>query len=61
MRALEAHARLSANGTLQVADIGLKGCIMKPAGILLSVSSEHPITRRSYFVYWKKGKFRRVS
>jgi hypothetical protein len=44
-----------------LADMDLKGCIMKPAGILLSTSSEHPMTERSYFTFWRKEKSRRVS
>jgi hypothetical protein len=38
----------------------LKGCIMKPAGLLLSVSSAHPIIGRSSFIYWRKANFRKV-
>ncbi|KAJ6003867.1 hypothetical protein N7540_013149 [Penicillium herquei] len=38
----------------------LKGCIMKLVGILLSMSLEYLMTERSYFIFWRKEKSRRV-
>jgi hypothetical protein len=41
--------------------MGLRGCITKPAGLPLSMSSGHPIIVRLSFISWRKANSRRTS